>query len=294
MKYLRSTLLSLSVLSFLLFGTACVPQESGPAAAAPPTQQAQAGTALEQLAGITIKGRAPKTGYDREEFGPAWADVDRNGCDTRNDILARDLMNLAFREGTKDCVITSGTFLDPYTGTSISFVRGNTTSTAVQIDHVVALSDAWQKGAQQLSADQRRQLANDPLNLLAADGPANGAKSDSDAATWLPPNKGFRCEYVARQTAVKAEYGLWMTQAEHDAIATVLSGCPDEPVPAREGTAARAAAAGSASGTTGGTATPVYANCSAVKAAGAAPIRPGNPGWDPKFDGDGDGVGCTS
>ncbi|MBD8043412.1 DUF1524 domain-containing protein [Arthrobacter sp. Sa2BUA2] len=300
MKYLRSILLSLSVLSFLVFGTACVPQDSGPAAAAPPTQQAQAGTALEQLAGITIKGRAPKTGYDRDEFGPAWADVDRNGCDTRNDILARDLINLSFREGTKDCVITSGMFLDPYTGTSISFVRGNTTSTAVQIDHVVALSDAWQKGAQQLSAEQRRQLANDPLNLLAADGPTNGAKSDSDAATWLPPNKGFRCEYVARQAAVKAEYGLWMTQAEHDAIATVLSGCPDEPVPAREGAAARAAAGidaagiGAAGTDAAGTTTPVYANCSAVKAAGAAPIRPGDPGWDPKFDGDGDGVGCTS
>jgi len=294
MKYLHRTLLSLSVIPLLIFGTGCVPQETGAAAgAAPPAVEAQAGTALEQLAGITIKGRAPKTGYDREEFGPAWADVDRNGCDTRNDILARDLVNLAFREGTKDCVITSGTFLDPYTGTSISFVRGNTTSTAVQIDHVVALSDAWQKGAQQLSADQRRQFANDPLNLLAADGPANGAKSDSDAATWLPPNKGFRCEYVARQTAVKAEYGLWMTQAEHDAIATVLSGCQEEPVPAREGTAAQAASAvtGSAAG---GTATPVYANCSAVKAAGAAPIRPGDPGWDPKFDGDGDGIGCTS
>ena len=308
MKSLRSTLLSLSVLPILVFGTGCVPQETGAAADAPPTVaagtppavEAQAGTALEQLEGITIKGRAPKTGYNRDEFGPAWADVDHNGCDTRNDILARDLVDLSFRDGTKNCVVTSGTFLDPYTGTTISFVRGNTTSTAVQIDHVVALSDAWQKGAQQLTAETRRELANDPLNLLAADGPANGAKSDSDAATWLPANKGFRCEYVARQTAVKTEYGLWMTQAEHDAIATVLSGCPDEPVPAREGTITRFAAAGNSAA--GGTVedntaenpTPVYANCSAVKAAGAAPIRPGDPGWEPKFDGDGDGVGCTS
>ncbi|WP_312183138.1 DUF1524 domain-containing protein [Arthrobacter sp.] len=299
MKYLRSTLLSLSVLPILVFGTGCVPQESGAAAGAPPVVQVQSGTALEQLEGITIKGRAPKTGYDRTEFGPAWADVDHNGCDTRNDILARDLVDLAFRDGTKNCVVTSGTFLDPYTGTTISFVRGNTTSTAVQIDHVVALSDAWQKGAQQLTAEKRRELANDPLNLLASDGPANGAKSDSDAATWLPSNKGFRCEYVARQTAVKAEYGLWMTQAEHDAIATVLAGCPDEPVPVRDGTITRFAAGsageavdggasdGAGDGTAGEGPTP-------VKAAGAAPIRPGDPGWDPKFDGDGDGVGCTS
>ena len=308
MKYLRSTLLSAVTLPLVLFGTACVPQDTESAAAPPEqaqTQQAltpepQAGTALEQLGSIPIKGRAPKTGYSREEFGPAWADVDHNGCDTRNDILARDLTDETFKPGTQDCVVLSGTFKDPYTGTEISFVRGNTTSTAVQIDHVVALSDAWQKGAQQLSAEERRQLANDPLNLFAADGPANGAKSDSDAATWLPPNKGFRCEYVARQTAVKAEYRLWMTQAEHDAIAAVLASCPDEPVPARDGTTSRAAAAvgaaGAADSAAGGqeSTTPVYANCAAVKAAGAAPIRPGDPGWDPKFDGDGDGIGCTS
>lgn len=295
MKYLRSALLSAAALPLILFGTACVPQESG-SVAAPPQAEVQAGTALEQLGSIPIKGRAPKTGYSREEFGPAWADVDHNGCDTRNDILARDLTDETFKPGTQDCVVASGTFADPYTGTVISFVRGNTTSTAVQIDHVVALSDAWQKGAQQLSAEERRQLANDPLNLFAADGPANGAKSDSDAATWLPANKAFRCEYVARQTAVKAEYRLWMTQAEHDAVAAVLASCPDEPVPAREGTAPRTAPGAAAEDPADeqGSTTPVYANCAAVKAAGAAPIRPGDPGWDPKFDGDGDGVGCTS
>lgn len=299
MKHLRSALLSLAVLPVILFGTACVPQETDSAAQLPASPAAsssitepQAGTALEQLSGIPIKGRAPKTGYSREEFGPAWADVDHNGCDTRNDILARDLTNETFKPGTMDCVVASGTFVDPYTGSTISFVRGNTTSTAVQIDHVVALSDAWQKGAQQLSAEERRQLANDPLNLFAADGPANGAKSDSDAATWLPPNKAFRCEYVARQTAVKAEYRLWMTQAEHDAIASVLASCPDEPVPAREGTASRTV--GPAPEAAVSSTTPMYANCAAVKAAGAAPIRPGDPGWDPKFDGDGDGIGCTS
>ncbi|KAD3514967.1 DUF1524 domain-containing protein [Arthrobacter yangruifuii] len=300
------------------------PAEQEPAGQEPAEQApAAAGTALDQLAGIPIKGRAPKTGYDREQFGPAWADTDHNGCDTRNDILARDLVDVVYKDGTKECVVASGTFLDPYTGTTIAFVRGNATSTAVQIDHVVALSDAWQKGAQQLTAEERRQLANDPLNLLAADGPANGSKSDGDAATWLPANKAFRCEYVARQTAVKAEYRLWMTQAEHDAIAAVLAGCPEEPVPAREGTRAASAdtaqpapaaeqapavqpapaapaapapavpaAPAPAPAAPGGSVT--YANCTAVKAAGAAPIRPGNPGWDPKFDRDGDGVGCTS
>ncbi|MFX1821805.1 HNH endonuclease family protein [Pseudarthrobacter sp. CC4] len=181
--------------------------------------------ALEQLRGVPVKGRAPKTGYTRDEFGPAWADVDRNGCDTRNDILARDLTGETFKPGTNDCVVTTGTLADRYTGTTINFVRGQDTSSEVQIDHIVALSDAWQKGAQQLSADQRKDLANDPLNLMAADGPTNSAKGDKDAATWLPPNKAFRCEYVARQTAVKAKYSLWVTQAERNAIVKVLEAC---------------------------------------------------------------------
>ncbi|MCU1547650.1 MAG: hypothetical protein JWO29_601 [Arthrobacter sp.] len=187
---------------------------------------AEAAAALEQLASIPVKGRAPKTGYSREEFGPAWADVDHNGCDTRNDILARDLANETFKPGTKDCVVATGTLADKYTGRTISFVRGADTSSEVQIDHIIPLNNAWQTGAQQISAEQRRQFANDPLNLMAADGPTNGAKSDKDAATWLPPNKAFRCEYVVRQTAVKAKYQLWVTQAEHDAIAGILATCP--------------------------------------------------------------------
>ncbi|MCT9626544.1 HNH endonuclease [Pseudarthrobacter equi] len=184
-----------------------------------------AAQALVQLESIPVKGRAPKTGYTRDEFGPAWADTDRNGCDTRNDILSRDLTGETFKAGTHDCVVMTGTLADKYTGATINFVRGQNTSSDVQIDHIVPLSDAWQKGAQQLSADQRKQLANDPQNLMAADGPTNSAKGDKDAATWLPPNKAFRCEYVARQTAVKGKYTLWVTQAEHDAMAGILKGC---------------------------------------------------------------------
>ena len=297
MNSLRTKVLALVALPAILFGSsACTPlADAGPGAGADagagyPVQEAAAGSALEQLETLPVKGRAPKTGYDRDQFGPSWADVDRNGCDTRNDILARDLTAVVYKDGTKECVVASGTFADPYTGKTISFVRGNETSTAVQIDHIVALSDAWQKGAQQLTAEERRRLANDPLNLMAADGPANGAKSDSDAATWLPANKAFRCEYVARQVAVKVRYELWVTQAEHDAIAGVLDSCPDQPVP--DGSLSSSAAAEVPVADAG--AAPVYANCAAVKAAGAAPIRPGDPGWEPKFDGDGDGVGCTS
>ncbi|WP_235013125.1 HNH endonuclease family protein [Arthrobacter sp. SLBN-100] len=126
------------------------------------------------------------------------------------------------------CTVKTGVLADPYTGATIHFVRGTTTSSAVQIDHVVALSDAWQKGAQQLTADVRTAFANDPLNLQATDGPTNMQKGDGDAATWLPPSKGVRCEYVARQVSVKAKYSLWLTQAEHDAIANILAGCPGQ------------------------------------------------------------------
>jgi hypothetical protein len=190
-----------------------------------PAAAGDAAAAIARLEGIPVKGRAPKTGYTRDGFGPAWSDTDRNGCDTRNDILARDLTNETFKSGTNNCVVATGILADKYTGTTINFVRGQDTSSDVQIDHIVALSDAWQKGAQQLSADQRKELANDPLNLMAADGPTNSAKGDKDAASWLPPNRSFRCEYVARQTAVKTKYNLWLTQAEHDAIAGILKGC---------------------------------------------------------------------
>lgn len=129
---------------------------------------------------------------------------DRNGCDACSDILGRDLLDITVKPGTHGCVITTGTLHDPFTGKTIDFVRGQGTSAKVQIDHGVALSDAWQKDAQQLDAVERLEFANDPLNLLAVDGPTNASKGDGDAATWLPPNKVFRCDYVARQTAVKA------------------------------------------------------------------------------------------
>ncbi|WP_434315774.1 HNH endonuclease family protein [Leifsonia sp. P73] len=175
------------------------------------------------LAQLPVKGRAPATGYDRvARFGEAWLDVDKNGCDTRDDILARDLAAVTRRT---DCAVLTGTLSDPYTGRSIAFTRGVQTSALVQIDHVVALLDAWQTGAQGLSQDTRVQLANDPLELLAVDGATNQAKGAGDAATWLPPNRGFRCEYAARQVAVKAKYGLWVTAAEGAALKGILAGC---------------------------------------------------------------------
>jgi hypothetical protein len=194
-----------------------------------PTNTAQpSGQAAETLQHLPIKGRAPKTGYSRQQFGDGWEQ--RGACDVRNLILGRDLSEVR-TVSDEDCTVVKGKLVDPYTGKTILFQRGPQTSGAVQIDHVVALSDAWQKGAQQLSAEERQTLANDPLNLLAVDGPTNMAKGDGDAATWLPPNKEFRCRYVARQIAVKTGYRLWVTQAEYDAMARILQNCPGQQLP---------------------------------------------------------------
>ncbi|MGO3325292.1 GmrSD restriction endonuclease domain-containing protein [Gordonia sp. (in: high G+C Gram-positive bacteria)] len=263
------------------------------AAPAPTTAQT-----LHTLDTLAVKGRAPKTGYDRDLFGQAWSDdvnVDggHNGCDTRNDILNRDLTNKTYKAGTRDCVVLTGTLNDAYTGKTIQFVRGTSTSSKVQIDHVVALSDAWQKGAQQLTSEQRQAFANDPLNLRAVDGPANMQKRDGDAATWLPSNKSFRCTYVTTQVEVKAKYNLWVTSAEKSAIQRVLSDCSSTQAPAPKATprqstpkpAPRQQAPVAPSGA-------YYKNCSAARAAGAAPLYRGQPGYRSALDRDNDGVAC--
>ena len=188
------------------------------------------GVALAVLETLPVKGRAPKTGYSRDAFGQRWADVDRNGCDTRNDILKRDMTSIVYKAKTRNCVVLSGTLIDRYSGESINFVRGEVSSMEVQIDHVVALSNSWQTGAFKLSISQRTALANDPLNLFAVKGRLNSQKSDGDAATWLPPMKSFRCAYVAQQIAVKAKYSLWVVPPEKAAMLAILSQCPTQEV----------------------------------------------------------------
>lgn len=184
--------------------------------------------ALDALNTLPIKGRAPKTGYTREQFSNGWGDA--GGCDMRNFILKRDMTGVVTASAT-DCTVLQGTLLDPYTSKTIMFVRGTDSSDDVQIDHVIALSNAWQTGAQQITAEQRYNFANDQLNLLAVDGPTNQKKGDADAATWLPPNKNYRCQYIARQVAVKKKYTLWVTQPEFDAMKQVLASCPDQILP---------------------------------------------------------------
>jgi hypothetical protein len=192
----------------------------------PAVVHARDGSALAAVSHLTVKGRAPKTGYRRDQFGDGWASLD--GCDTRDRILTRDLRAKSFRSATRRCVVLSGRLADPYTSTTIVFARGG--ASEVDIDHVVALGDAWQKGAWRWPHDERVAFANDPLNLLAVDASANRQKGDGDTATWLPANKSFRCAYVARQVSVKLKYALSVTAAERDAMRRVLGRCPTQRV----------------------------------------------------------------
>jgi len=202
--------------------------ESGAATA--PGGGVSSSDAFRALEALPVRPAAAQAGYDRDLFGPSWTDnvtvaLGRNGCDTRNDILKRDLVDISLEPATKDCTVRTGTLRDPYTGSEIFFRRGADTSSKVQIDHIVSLSGAWRTGAQDLDDQQRRNLANDPRNLLAVDGPTNMSKGDSDAAEWLPPNSGFHCQYVMRQIEIKTIYELWITPDERDAMASVLARC---------------------------------------------------------------------
>lgn len=268
------------------------------------------------LEGLTVAAAGTMSDYDREAQFGGWIDADGDCEDTRNEALARDLTNITSADG---CTVQTGTLADPYTGTTIEFVRGVATSNDVQIDHVVSLGNAWTTGARQLSQADRVAFANDPLNLLAVDGPTNGSKSDRDASEWLPPREAFACEMVAIQIAVKTRYDLWVTAPEKDAMADVLSTCPDQRLPGGApfgdipgGTAAQPAPAPVQEAPVPAAPAPVapapvapapvpaapaevdYANCTAVREAGAAPIRLGQPGYSTKLDRDGDGIGCEN
>jgi hypothetical protein len=174
---------------------------------------------------------ASHSGYKRTKFSSGWGNIQQGSrkCDLRNYILTRDLTDIT-RKSYDWCLVATGTLKDPYTGKVIRFVRGVKTSSAVQIDHVVALSNAWGTGAQAISSTARYQLANDPLNLLAVDGPTNGSKSDKDASLFLP-RVAYQCKYVARQLSVKRKYKLWVTSPERQAMIRVLKTCPKQNLP---------------------------------------------------------------
>ncbi|MEX5236027.1 excalibur calcium-binding domain-containing protein [Kocuria arenosa] len=308
--------------------TSSAPTETATATAeAPATPAAVASEALTALNGLKVAARGTMSDYDRDGLFGGWIDADGDCEDTRQEILNRDLVDVVSADG---CKVDSGVLApDPYTGTTINFVRGPATSSDVQIDHVVSLGNAWITGARNLSKDQRVEFSNDPLNLLAVDGPTNQAKSDKAADEWLPPNVDFRCEFVAIQIAVKTKYKLWVTAPEKTAMTEVLADCECQDVPAgavygdidsntlapveevqapvKESPApepapvapapvapAPVAPAPAPEPVPAAPAAPAggFANCTEARATGAAPLYVGSPGYAPKMDRDGDGVAC--
>lgn len=219
----RMRLLFTLLCTFFVYFLISPPESPAPQVSIPQ----KTNNALYELSLLPVRERDFTQEYRRSQFGDGWAET--NGCDTRNIILARDLTEDEWLED--GCKVASGILNDYYTGTQIHFMRGADTSDDVQIDHIVPLVDAWQKGAQGLSLKQRIELANDPLNLLAVDGDTNQEKSGSDASEWLPPDVSFRCRYVARQIAVKKTYVLWVTKEEKKAMVDVLTTCPEQELP---------------------------------------------------------------
>ncbi|MFE6508062.1 HNH endonuclease family protein [Nocardioides sp. NPDC057764] len=215
------------------------PPRGQPPAVAPAegTYQPAAGAELDELLDQVdvIPDRPTVPGYDREcgtghacSFGQTWSDdVDveggRNGCDTRNDILARDLDNTQTRPGTNGCVIISGTLDDPFTGESIDFTKEK--AYEVGVDHLYPLARAWDLGAAEWSPQQRQNFANDPRNLAAVSGAANSSKGDSGPGEWLPINSTHRCTYVADYLSIAIAYSLPVTAADHDAAAALEDHC---------------------------------------------------------------------
>jgi hypothetical protein len=176
--------------------------------------------ALAVAQSLQARGRAPDTNYSRDAFGSAWRDVDRNGCDTRNDILKRDFTTKIFQSGTGDCKVIGGTWTDPYSNESYTF---DAAPSRAQIDHVVSLKNAWVMGADLWNDQQRLEFANDPMNLRATISSLNQQKSDSNAASWLPPYRPGRCAFIATQVAVKAKWSLYVTDAEKEVFVSILS-----------------------------------------------------------------------
>lgn len=187
--------------------------------------------AIDALGELAVKARASPSGYARSNFSSSWG-VEQ-GCDMRNRILQRDLRDIELDDD--DCTVLSGTLeKDMFSGKRIEFERGPETSNDIHIEHIVAVSDAWQKGAQDLSEQERYDFYNDPLNLIAIDGPTNMEKGDKDAGGWMP-RVAYRCRYVARQIAIKLRYDLWLDEGEHRAMYRKLQRCPNQVLPIQGG-----------------------------------------------------------
>jgi hypothetical protein len=182
------------------------------------------------LATLRVAAKTSLDGYERGcgsgegcVFGPAWADIDHNGCDQRDDVLHRDLTQVEVREGTHGCVVIAGMLDDPYSGATVRFEKAS--AAEVPIDHVVPLAAAWVQGARAWTTTQRETLANDPANLMATTREQNSAKGDSTAEVWVPADPEYGCSYATVVVTVKQRFSLTVTADEAAALKSLLATC---------------------------------------------------------------------
>jgi hypothetical protein len=188
---------------------------------------------VDVLAGVAeVPARIRGYDYRRAAFGESWTDDNtapggHNGCDTRNDILDRDLVDKTYVSITR-CpnAIATGTLHDPYTNATIAFTRGALTGAAVQIEHIVPLAYAWDMGARNWTDEMRVRFANDPANLLAIDGQVNQDKGDKQPADWMPPNRAFWCQYAVQFAEVLRGYGLPVDTPSATVLREAAETCP--------------------------------------------------------------------
>ena len=248
---------------------------------------------LPQLLGLLVTAPEDRSGYDRDLFRH-WIDADGDGCDTRREVLIDEAVVAPTVGG--GCSLTGGQWLSAYDGLIL------TDASQLQIDHVVALAEAWDSGASAWTPDRRMRFANDldvPWALIAVSGASNQSKSDHDPAEWLPPNPGDLCPFVSAWIAIKVRWQLSVDQLERDALTGLVGDCPGvqmpyEPIPPD----APGAPTPLASATTCSPAYPTVCipppppdlNCGDIPYRRFTVLSP-----DPHhFDGDHDGIGCES
>lgn len=225
--YFFIAVLLLTLGTYLPYSTASSGSDDSTTNTASPTETTagpltvEADDALAELEQLVI-AEAERITYDVADFGSPWIDIDHNGCDTRNDMLRRDLEDITTKPGTDECVILTGTLIDLYTGEEVPFERVSEGYQPVQIDHLYPRKLAAQHGALDLTEEQRIQFANDPLNLQSTT--ANQEKGDSGPSEWMPTER-YQCEYAGRFVAVAAKYSLSISQADHAALDRTLTSC---------------------------------------------------------------------
>jgi hypothetical protein len=250
----------------------------------PPTATAAAGevvkrrlvTAIEKLPGAA----ETRSGYDREKFRH-WVDADGDCRDTRDEVLAAESL-----VSVSGCDIQTGKWRSSYDGATTR------DSTAFDIDHMVALAEAWDSGAKRWNADTRERFANDlrdPRTLVAVSASANRSKSDQDPADWLPVLG--KCRYLRQWVAVKTRWHLTVNPAERRALRSQAADCGNGVIEVRRATVRIASSSGH-HGNSGGL-DPRYDYCYQAQAAGYGPYHQGqDPEYEWYTDGDSDGIAC--